>query len=382
MYAVTDRFLAALRKSHTSVARAELYRGTELINADLPVIAGQVTDDSQALVRRRLSVALPGTAEVLAALASVVPDDGGLWPLGNELKVYAGIEFEPGDQEVVPLGVFRISKPVLSDSANGVAISIDGYDRGRAVSRARFTEPYVVAAGTNYATAIKDLIKSRLPTLTDADFVFMTTTYTTPQLVFTSDDDPMDMALKMAGSLGAELFFDGNGKCALRPEPDPLFDPPVFAYEDGETSTLTGIGRDLDDEQAYNGVIVISENSELATPLRAEAWDTNQNSPTYYDPDYPSQSLYGAVPYFINSQYITTQQQCQDAADANLARVLGIIEKIQFEAVNNPAHTSGDIITVGRSSIGATGVNILDSLTIGFGGSVTMTGATRKRRSS
>lgn len=615
MYPVSDKFLQALRQDHTAAARVELYRLGELLDGNIPIIQGTVTDDSQALIRRRLGLTLPASPQVLSALSALVPEKGGLWPLGNELKVYSGIrhpavkpsttriqaghlalpgtvgsyastpdspdldvtdldvrilglsmedwtpsaigtivskwkdngvspnrrswlirlqtsgflrlfysldgvalpfvdpptaiwdtndpDLLPGDvidvrvtrvaatgsvqwyrrrpgaswsawggplatpvgslfnndlpimigahnegaaspllgriervevldgidgtivaspdfrtnhtapftddqgnvwslsggativdesydltigsssveeDELVPLGVFRISKPEIHDGPDGATIMLHGYDRSRAVSRAKFTEPYVIAAGTNYSTAIKDLIKSRLATLTNDDFIFMTTSYTTPQLVFTSDDDPMEKAASMAASMGAQIFFDGDGKCVLRPEPDPLFDPAVFAYESGETSTLVEIGRDLDDEQAYNGVIVVSENSELTVPLRAEAWDTSQNSPTYYDPDYPSQSVYGPVPYFVSSQYITTQAQCQDAADATLARVLGIIEQTQFNSINNPAHESSDIITVERGEIGATGVNILDSVTIGIGEGTMMTAATRKRR--
>lgn len=380
MYPVSARFLAALRKSHTELAHGDLYRQGELIFPEVPIVSGQVTDDSSALIRRRMALVLPATSEVLEALASTPPDNGGLWPLGNELKIHTGIQFGPGDEELVPLGLYRISKPVIADTPEGPTVNLEGYDRSRSVSRAKFTQPYVIAVGTNYATAIKDLIKSRIATLTDADFILMSTDYTTPQLVFTIDDDPMEMAIQMASSMGAELFFDGDGKCVLRPEPDPLFDPSVFDYIEGEEATLTAINRDLDDELAYNGAIVVSENSELPAPLRAEAWDTTLTSPTYYDPAFPSASVYGAVPYSVSTQYITTQEQCQDAANAELARRLGVIEQLQFNAVNNPAHQSGDIVTVGRAAIGASGVNILDNFTLTFGEGSSMAGATRKRR--
>lgn len=382
MRAVSDEFLAALEGSHTVIHRAELYKGNDLIMDDVPIIGGTVTDDSQAVIRRRASVALAPEDRVLAALASLVPSDGGLWPTGNEMRVYSGIRLVTGD-ELVSLGVFRISKPTAVETSDGITITIDGYDRSRSVSRARFTSPYVVAQGTNYATAIKDLILSRLPQMNaDTDFLFMETNYTTPQIVLTMDDDPMGTALSMASSIGAELFFDGSGICVLRPEPDPLYDLPVATYSP-EEAVLTSVARGLDDEQAYNGVVVVSENSELTEPIRSEAWDTNPNSPTYYDPDYPQDSLYGPVPYFITTQYITTQSQADDAAAANLARVLGVIENVSFDSVSNPAHESGDIIAVESPRVGASGINILDSLTINFGGAgVLMQGVTRKRRSS
>lgn len=380
MYNVTERFKKALRQSHVVVSHVELLRSGDVIYDGLPVVSGDVTDDSQALIRRRCNLSLPVNDDVMALLPRDHPSDGGLWPLGNEVKLYSGIRYSNGDEELVPMGVYRIARPVAS-TANDV-VTIDGYDRSRSVSRARFTEPYSISQGTNYAIAIKELVQSRIAWLADEDFLFMDTDHTTPLLVFTSDDDPWQMATDMAASLGAELFFDGNGNCVLRPEPDPAFTPPVFEYISGEEATILDMDRDLDDEQAYNGVIVTGENTDLLLPVRAESWDTNPDSPTYYDPDYPSQSVYGAVPYFITSQYVTTVQQAQDAAAANLTRVMGIIEKIEFSAINNPAHESGDVIAVGRDELNVNGVYILDSVRIGIGAASGMAGTTRKRRAT
>lgn len=382
MYPVSDDFLEALHHSHTSIVRCDLYRQGELIAEGIPVTSGQVTDDSQSIVRRRANLLLPPTEEVLAMLPSIAPEDGGLWPLGNELKIRSGIRFSDGTEELVPLGMFRIARPFAQDGQDGAGLTIDGYDRGRTVSRSRFTSAYVIDQGTNYATAIKDLVQSRIPWLPESQYIFMSTNYVTPQLVFTMDDDPMGVAIEMAGSIGAELFFDGDGRCILRPEPDPLYTPSTFSYEEGPDAILTSIGRDLDDEQAYNGVIVIGENTDLDEPIRAESWDTNPDSPTYYDPLFPSASVYGAVPYFIRSQYIYSQAQADSAAAANLARVMGIIERVQFRAVNNPAHESGDVITVGRERVGATGTHILSSFVTSFGDQVSINGTTRKRRAS
>lgn len=382
MYAVSERFLAALRSSHTVVSRVDLMRQGELIEADIPVLGGEVTDDSSATIRRRATITLAPAAEVLSLLPSSPPSEGGLWPLGNELLLRGGIRFDDGTEELASLGLFRISRPSLLTSQGSLSITLEGYDRGRSVSRARFVEPYEIASGVNYSEAIKDLIKSRVPWMTDADFDFMETDYTTPSLVFTMDDDPWAVAQKMASSFGAELFFDGDGKCVMRPEPDPLYTPSVFEYAEGEEATITSLGRSLDDEGAYNGVIVTGENTDLPEPVRAEAWDDNPQSPTFYDPDSPETSIYGAVPYFITSQYITTESQAQDAANANLARVMGVIEQIDFAAVNNPAHTSGDVIDVVRANVGVSGTYILDSVTIGLGHAFEMSGVTRRRRAS
>jgi hypothetical protein len=379
MYPVSERFIEALRGDHTVVSRADLFRGNQLLVSDLPVIGGFVVDDSAALIRRSCSISMP--YEAAEYLPASPPSEGGLWPLGNEICWHSGIQFDDGSVEMVKLGKFRISKPRIARTEGDLSVVIDGFDRGRTVSRAKITVPYVIEEGTNYATAIKDLIKSRIPSLDDSDFSFMATDHTTPQVILPPDADPWEAAQEMAKSFGAELLWDVDVRCVLRPEPNPVYTPASFEYSSGEDATILGIQRDLDDEQAYNGVIVTGENTDLEAPVRAESWDTNPSSPTYYDPDRPEDSTYGPVPHFITSQLVTTEEQAKEAADATLFRVLGVLETIQFDAISNPAHSSGDVVRIVDEESQVTGVHILDNINIGVGDSFVMKGITRRRRS-
>lgn len=383
----SEAFKAALRKSHTAISKVSLHRGTETLVDNLPVLSGEVTDDASAQVRRRCGLQLPGTSEIMDLLTASPPSEGGLWPVGNELKLFGGIRYPATSvsvesEELIPMGVFRISKPNVSDSGSNLTVSIEGFDRSRAVSRAGFTQPYRIAAGTNYSTAIQDLIEYRAPWLLPTDFVFMATSFTTPGLIFTEQDDPWVKAQEMASSFGAEVLFDGDGRCVLQPQPDPQFTPSSFDYIEGEQATLTSLGRDLDDQEAYNGVVILAESSDLPYPLRAEAWDTNPASPTYFDPALPSASIYGPVPKIVTSQYITTQSQANQAAAAEFARVNGVIEKIDFTAINNPSHFSGDVIQVTRARAHVNALYVLDSINIGLGANSSMSGTTRKRRTA
>jgi hypothetical protein len=381
MYAASTAFLTEITKSHTPVAKAQLLQRGSLVADDLPIISGTITDDSTAAIRRRAQVELAAEAAVMALLTKDVPSSTGLWPLGNELKIWAGVQYRDGTYEWIPQGVFRIAKPSLSDNGT-VSISLDMYDRSRSVSRAKFTKPYSIANGVNYITAMKALLVSRLPWLTDNDFLTMTTSYLTPALVFTDDDDPWECLMNMASSIGAEIFWDNEGKCVIRAESDPSYTPPVFTYVDGESMNALEINRDLDDEEAFNGVIITGENSDLPAPVRGEAWDTDTSSPTYYDPSNPSASLYGAVPYTESSQYVTTNAQCVASAQALLTRVRGIIEQVSFTAINNPAHQSGDVVTFTHTAVAVDNNYILDSFTLGLGATATMSGTCRKRRVS
>lgn len=374
--------------------RAEVYRQTEKL-MDVEVLSGSITDDKFAAIRRRCNVNLYPDFSIIPAVD--VRWDRGLWPVGTELRLYQGIRY--GMQwrsEEIPLGPYRIGRPALEYDGTSVSLSVEGYDRSRTVSRARFTDTYVILRGADYGIAIHDLIHSRLPWLDyDADFDFMDTadirdatgasTWYTPGIAFDAQDDPWEKATEMANAIGAELFFrpdvtaPSGAKCVLRPEPLTQYEEPVFRYTDHEDCLIEHVKRDLDDESAYNGVIVVAEDTDLPRPLRAEAWDTNPNSPTYYDPQYPELSVFGAVPFFMTVQYATQQSQVDRAARGNLEKRVGILENVQFTSIANFAHESGDVIQIERPELNVTGRFVLDVFTHSLGPECTASGATRLR---
>jgi len=381
LHEVTDRFRAAIKESRTIVAKAHLYRQHEMIAMDIPILSGNVVDDASALLRKRMDLELAPTDEILDLLPANHPDDGGLWPTGNELHIYTGIDFEDGTPaEYIHNGVFRVNRPKVEDTGDGLKITVSGFDRGRTVQRAKFLTPYNIRAGVNYMTAVRDLLFSRMPWLTEDDIDFMETEYTTPVLNFTSDDDPWAVAVMMVASVGAQLYWDHHGRAVTRPEPNTEVDPPVFDYAEGEEAIITSISRDLDDDASYNGVIVSAESTSNSSPIRAEVWDTDPSSPTYYDPRNPAQSVYGANPLFIQSELVTTYGQALAMAQAQLRKELGIVEHIDFTSVVNPLHESNDVISLKRERIHVDNVYILESFRASLGDEGSMSGTTRKRR--
>lgn len=381
MFPVSEKFRTASRQNHTVVARAELWRRDRLIRDDIPIVSGTLTDDSTALIRRQIKLELPAVPEVMSLLPAEHPGDGGLWPLGNELKIFTGIDFEDGtDAEWVPQGSYRVSKPRLDDSGDDVIISVTGLDRGRVIQRARFVKPYNIKAGTNYVTAIRDLILSRMPSLTEDDFDFMETSFTTPVLNYTNQDDPWDVAVKMAASIGAELFWDGRTKLVLRPEPDPWKDDSAFDYVEGEDCTMTGISREMDEDQTYNACVVTGETSSNNILVQGVAYDLDETSPTWYDPQYPEASIFGFAPEFITSKYVTNRDQATAAAQANLRKKLGLLEDVTISAWAMQAHESNDIIAVQRERLNINNLYVLEAFNMGLGENVDMTGNTRRRR--
>lgn len=390
MYPISPEFIEAIQNGAEVITRADLYRFNDKV-MELPILGGTVTDDSGAAVRRRATLQVAAGYDASFIPAKVSRDDKGLWPIGSEVRLFQGVKHTDHSlgTEMVPMGVFRIARPVVQDNGSDLVLTIDGYDRSRALSRARFTDSYQIANGTDLATAIKDMWQHQVGWLTDdmfkdeywmrTDGYFASKHYWTPQLTFDRTGDPWAEAKKMAASSGLEVFFNTEGYPVLRVEPNPLTDPAVYEYLEGEANTATNLSRDLDDETAYNGVIVTGENSTNTTIPRAEVWDTNPESPTYYDPAKPWDSSYGPVPTFITSQYIARQEQADDAAVAEFGRLTGILENVRITAVPNFAHESHDVIAICRNRINVDSKYILESFTVGLGESGMLDGVTRSR---
>lgn len=384
MMTTTEEYLAALTSgAHTIVGRARFRLDDEYIDAD--VISGDTKEDRTATWRRSCDLIVDGSNIPMPGRDY---DDSPLWPVGNEVQIWAGLELSDGTAIEFPQGLFRISRPRITHTNEGLEVSIQGYDRGRAMSRNKFTRTYVIAEGQDFATELKRLLQDRLPYLDDEDFEFMVTDgsdggfpITTPRLVYTSQDDPWVKALEMAESFGAELLFDGVGHPVLRPQPDPQYTPASYVYTSGDQALLETITRDLDDEEAYNGVIVTGQNTNNVSHIpRGEAWDLDEDSPTYYNPADPDASRYGAVVLPITSDYVTSDEQAAAFAQARLLAVTGVLESVEFDGIPNYAQECSDVIRVEDPESGVNSNYIIDSLTKGLGPEGTMSGTTRKRR--
>lgn len=373
MYSVTQAFRDALVYSHEVTVRAELLAGGTVID-QLPVHAGSIEVDGSASIRRRCTI------EVADATGDYVPDRAGdlITPFGNEVRLYRGIIYPDGAEEVVPLGVFMITAVDVKDTATGPVLSIEGYDRARKVERARFTTGYVVTAGANYAAAIRDLLRSRVPTIefspTDYTGWAQQTTRTTPQLVFQEQEDPWRAARSMAASIGRQLFFNPDGVCVMPVEPFISTSAVTWTYAEGEEATILALSNRWQAEGVYNHVIVTGETTTNVAPVRGEAYDGDPASPTYIG------GPMGDVPYFYASPLITSTAQANEAAESVLRRVTGSTEIIAFPAIVNPAHEAGDIVAIVREASKVNDLFILDRLTIPLSPAEPMSAVARRQR--
>jgi len=342
------------------VSRVDVLLNREVIFEGIAVTSGQVTYDLKAarLARLSLTVADPLRLPVAA--------DDILSPFGYELLVQRGVML-PSGPELIPLGVF----PIQNSSADGVTLvsSIVAEDRSRLVSDARFESRYTIAAASNYATAIQAMIASRVDGL---EYLFPSTTFTSPLLTFDSLSDPWEGANQMAKYMGNYLAFDGLGRLTSRPEPT-FTATPVAEIVEGKN--MTSAVLDLDRTGAYNRVTATSNNASTGEVFEATATDDDPSSPTYY-----FGTRFGKKPRGFYSEFIGSNAQAASAAASILAANLGVSRSVRFSAIPDPRLEVGDVVLLKRTQLGIDELHIIDTLTIGLGADSTMSGTSRTQQ--
>lgn len=374
MQVVTDAFLDEIRKSHTVVSYVDVITHDNR-TFRLAATDGTVNVDRTADVRRRCTVTCVDPDGTITPLNA----ESILTPFGTELRPYRGVLYTSGVRagatEVVPLGVFRLSKATVSDSVGGsVDIKLEAYDLSRTVRRDKFTDVYTVAAGTNIVAAIKTILGRTFPDLIFDTFA--SSVVSTAPLVFDADSDPWAAAVQLATSIGCEIFFTAVGHLKIAPPVDIDHLPaPVFSYNEGRGCTMLDLNVVFTDEPGFNGVVLTAQAAGADTPpIRSVVWDDEPSSPTYH------LGPYGEVPMFITNSTVTTQADADSAAAAQLNQILGFSSQLDLTAMVNPALDANDVIQVTRQRSGVDAKYAVDAVGIPLKSSGTSPLALRQKR--
>lgn len=359
MYSISSAFETALKSNNmlviTSVTASD---GTELA-----IASGSVSMDSTRDIGRTCSLELMPTATMTAEDIYALVRTPGL-----EISVKRGLKIN-GVAELIPLGVFSTDQAEQSKSKTAT-VKWSGSDRSKKIARNRFLDPYQITAGTTLAIAGTALIKSRLNNAV-CDFSNVSETIGA-QIVFDagSESNPWKSARQLFSDHGYDLRFDGLGTARAVPIPDPATQAAVFDFGAGETAMVLDGTSKTSLENVYNGVIATGEGTDVTAPVRAEVWDTDPASPTYY------LSGFGRVPYFFSSSLLTTVDSAARAASTILARVKGRFQSLGWPSIVNPALEPLDIVNV--TFWDKTSTCVIDALTIPLGPNDAMTASARE----
>lgn len=359
-------FDVEVARSHRLATLVEVLSSGSLTYSGLAITSGSVDVDGTASTRR--------TSKVTVSDPTLVPADGYdlLAPYGNEIRLWRGVEYADGSTELLPLitaGIYEAD----TQGGDTLVTALDLYDRSRRISENRWTSPYVIAKGTNYADAIRDLVADRAPSTT---FSFAVTTELTPLIVLgdETDGDPWEDAVKMATAIGMELYFDPYGTCVLEETPDPDTSVADATYAEGAGATILDVGKKLTREGMYNGVVATGESTSNPSPYRYEVWDDNPASPTYY------LGAFGRKPRFYSSPLIHSDAQAEAAARSILTKSLGASEVVDFGAIVQPAHEAYDVVEIAVANAAINDRYLIESFTIPLDAESPMTATTRARK--
>jgi hypothetical protein len=370
MYPVSSAFLTRIRGSHIAPVTVEVWdtNSNSLITNIYP-ISGQVSVDNRRDIRRQCELT------VVDIDGTLVPANGfaTLSPFNRELRVHRGVRYDDGTEELVPLGVFIITKVKIDDGQDGVKITLEGSDRSlRIAKRKWYTNDFWIDEGTAKEDAIKQILLDRVPE-TQVDFIATNQTTTVLYPTLDQASDPWKQALDIAKSAGVDLYFDVNGVARLRNIPDPDTGVVDIGYLDNEEAVVTTLSRELGTDDSFNGVIFTGEGTNLTIGVLGVAWDDNPNSPTY-------RNTYGEVPMFKSSATVLTVEEAETAAVAELRKVIGAAEKIEWSQLVNPAQDVYDLVKLVRAPSKVDATLVLDSVTIPLGADQTMSAVARSRR--
>lgn len=308
--------------------RLEVLYAGEIVTSLNVMISGYIGMDEVA-VRRELHTTIVDADGVLTPTQATDL----LTPKGTEIRVYRGLCIVD-DYEWVPMGVFGIVEPEVRSHSEGTVVEMKGFDRVDRLRALRFDEPWVVADGTAFHTAMSDIVTSRM---FDVTLRVTPSIYTTPAVTFDRLTSPWDALSDLAEACGYTIYFDPLGTCVIEPLAPVLTG---VTYGVGEKSLLmTSARKFLSTDGVYSGVICRGEHPDK-TPIKVEKWDTDPASATY------SLGPFGRRPYGIFNPNVTSDAQAQVIVDSAFARVTKMKQECEITTRGHPGHDIGDVISV------------------------------------
>lgn len=356
------RFDRAIAGSHQMQTTVDVFYGGSLVAAGLHVVDGSYDADR--------TKAVFASVDLVLAEPDLVPQPAGpLTPYGYELRVRRGVVYGDGTTELLDLGMFPIQQS--SFAGRNLSATIRANDRSQLVIDAALEDDYLIAEGTNYGDAIKQLILNGVPSAT---FSFPTTTFTTPAIVVPMGTNRWEQAQQMATACGWELYPGSTGAFVARPEPSIANTSSSLTVAEG--ASLIDVGLDLDRGPAYNRVIYSGERTDAGAVYTGSAIDNDPTSLTYYYGGFGRKQM-----PVQRSPLLTSDLQCAVAAQGMLDRVKGVARSLRVTATVNPALEAGDAITLTRATLGVSSeVHIVDAVRFGLSAAGSMTIESRQVR--
>lgn len=320
---VSPDFLAALAAGYEPVAEADLYVEGVLVR-QLPLSGGSVVLREDSKVRRTLNLPVSLTGLTVPETYDL------LTPFGGEIVVRAGVRLGAGHTEMAPVGRF-----VIEDAGQGSHFAdpvVVAGDRSVIIQSDRFLTPHNTSGERTVPGEIIFLLQQSIPGLE----VFDLTNSKTRTPTATWDRERWDCCEALAASIGAEVFFDPEGRGIIRsvPEADSALEA-SWAVEGGDGGVLSDYATGLSRDMVYNAVAVTGDSSDPGIPP-VNAVVYQKSGPLRWG------GPFGRVPRFYSTPVVRTYGGAVTAGIKVLARSVAYSRRLLVDVVPNPASDIGD----------------------------------------
>jgi hypothetical protein len=362
MRPVSAAFLAAVGESHSMKVRARVLttsgqNGVNPTGTEIRVEDGSVTFDSTAQVQATLDLTTPQAWPVNASDL--------LTPYGNEIFIERGVIYAGGATEWVSLGYYRINEVDQQQAPVGL-IQLSCTDRMQGIVDARIVAPITFTAGTAVSSIIQSLVTGVYSWATYSIDSSLTTASINVDQITT--DDRYGFVNDLVTSYGMVWYWDYRGVLVVEFPPDPTM--PVTTLKTGSNGVLVALSRTLSRDSVFNACVASGQQASDTVPPTQLVVDNNPASPTYW------YGKFGQVPQFYSSSFLTTDDQCNAAAESILLKSTGLPYEVDFGIVPNPSLELLDPVTVSYGY--SLEIHILKQIVVGLKPSDAMTAQTRQ----
>lgn len=327
--------------------KVESWRGTNLLDDDVPIDTGTETVDVTLNVPESIHLTVPAVYEGV----NYAPGDDvnhPLAPWGQRLRILVGVGVSGGGIEWI-----RRQWCYITDTeVEGDTVTVTASGLLGLVLEAGLISP-VVAAG-QFSDMLRRLVE---PAMT-VDLTLAPPDRTIVGAV-TWDDSRLDAVGDLLDGWTAVAYQDENGVLIVLPPGDALTAEADFT--DGVGGTAMQWGTVINREGAAS-VVVARGNTVTGVDVQGVAYDTDPASPTWY------RGLFNplSVPYVWYSPLLSSTSQCNAAAAIILSRRKAqAARRVTTSAVPNLALQARDAVTVTSARLGLNGrFGIVDQLTM------------------
>lgn len=319
-------------RPHRMASRVEIWQRDGLVftkAADLPYIGGTIQASLGLRVVRTMTISVD---------CSWFPwsDDDLLAPLGNQLRVWRGIEYGNGFVTEFPAFTGRIESAELQADRT---VRITCVDPAADVIDNEFEIPTPSAVSSTIPLQVQELISNGYPPATFGPFdaIF------DPVPILTWDTDRGQALDDLATAGGAFWYTLPDGRFVLRAVPwarDPAAVTPVLTLTDGPAGTITGAAVGTSRDLVANSITARSERTDGTAPLHITVRDLDPTSPTFYFGNF------GRVNRTVSIQEATTNGQLTSTAQVILRRAKARFRTWSINCVPDASIELGDAIQI------------------------------------